>query len=159
MSGWGGVGWGGEKALRPLSDGSRRRWRPPARAAHAAQLATLLPSTQRGQLAGSMPGWQRWAPQQEHPAPALPASVMAASRTRYTTPSASGGPEPSPLLGRSRTMSWGDSLCGGSGAEPPPCTRRPGGSGRHGEREQAVARGGVTGALCAIACLIVDEGE
>ena len=55
-----------------------------------------------------------------------PATVMAASRTRYTTPSASGAPLASPLLGRSRTMSCGDSLCGGSGSLPPPC----GGGGR-----------------------------
>lgn len=50
-----------------------------------------------------------------------PATVMALSRTRYTTPSASGGPLASPLLGRNRTMSCGDSLCGGSGSVPPPC--------------------------------------
>lgn len=46
---------------------------------------------------------------------------MALSRTRYTTPSASGGPLASPLLGRRRTMSCGDILCGGSGSAPPPC--------------------------------------
>lgn len=61
-----------------------------------------------------------------------PARVMAASFTRYTTPSASAGPAPSPLLGRSRTMSCGDSLCGGSGWEPPPCSKRRGGGGGRG---------------------------
>ncbi len=61
------------------------------------------------------------SPTPPHPPPPPPATVMAESLTRYTTPSASGAPLPSPLLGRTRTMSCGENLCGGSGSEPPPC--------------------------------------
>lgn len=48
------------------------------------------------------------------------ATVMAPSRTRYTTPCPRGGPPGSPLLGRRATTSWGVNLWGGSSSSPPP---------------------------------------